>query len=110
MKRGDVYWVNFDPAIGGEISKTRPAVIVSNTDANNSLNRLVVVPLTGNTSRVFPSETIVFCKHKQSKAVADQMTVVSKQRLGKSICSLTYEEMEKVSDAIRYHLDLVVYH
>ena len=41
MKRGEVWWVNFDPSIGGEIQKERPAVIVSNDIANRLLNRVL---------------------------------------------------------------------
>lgn len=44
MKRGEVWWVNFNPSIGGEITKRRPAVIVSNDIANRYLNRIQVVP------------------------------------------------------------------
>ena len=41
MKRGEVWWVAFDPAVGSEIRKTRPAVIVSNDAANRRLARAV---------------------------------------------------------------------
>ncbi len=59
MKRGAVWWVNFHPAIGGEIQKERPAVIVSNDVTNKLLNRVQVVPLTSNVDRLYPGEAYV---------------------------------------------------
>ena len=56
MKRGDVWWVNFEPAVGGEVRKQRPAVIVSNDSANKHLNRLQVVPLTTTVDRLWAVE------------------------------------------------------
>ena len=54
MLRGEVWWVDFDPSLYGEIQKTRPAVIVSIDASNQNLNRLQVVPITGNVSRIYP--------------------------------------------------------
>jgi len=45
VRRGEVWWVDFDPAVGSEIRKTRPATNVSNDIANAALNRVQVVPL-----------------------------------------------------------------
>jgi len=59
MRRGEVWWVNFDPSIGGEIQKKRPAVIISNDASNNSLNRVQVVPLSSKTEKVYASEVLV---------------------------------------------------
>ncbi|HFV0577915.1 TPA: type II toxin-antitoxin system PemK/MazF family toxin, partial [Escherichia coli] len=56
---GETWWIEFDPAVDSEIRKTCPAVIVSNDAANRNLARVVVVPLTSNTERVYPSEAVV---------------------------------------------------
>ena len=81
MKRGEVWWVNFDPSVGGEIRKQRPAVIVSNDAANQYLNRVQVIPLTRIVDQLYPSETYVTFRGKRAKAMADQLTTVSKKRL-----------------------------
>jgi len=83
MKRGEVWWVNFDPSVGGEIRGKRPAIIVSNDASNKFLNRVQVVPLTKKTDRLYPSEALVFLNSKESKAMADQLATVSKLRLFK---------------------------
>jgi len=81
MNRGGVWWINFDPSVSGEIKKERPAVIVSNNAANRNLNRVQVVPITSNVSRIYPSEALVTLQGRQGKAMADALTTVSKQRM-----------------------------
>jgi mRNA interferase MazF len=106
MNRGDVWWVNFEPSIGGEIRKKRPAIIVSNNAANKFLNRVQVIPITSNTDRLFPSEAYVTVAGKNGKAMADQLATVSKQRLSKRIGSISDDEMNLVVEAIKTQLDL----
>jgi len=106
MRRGEVWWVNSDPSVGGEIKKSRPAVIISNDAANAFLNRLQVVPLTLNIDRVYPSEALVSLDGRSGKALADQLTTISKQRLGERIGVLSPEDVGKVERAIRVQLGL----
>ena len=106
MQRGDVWWVNFEPAVGGEIRKQQPAIIVSNDAANKHLNRVQVVPLTSSVGRVYPSEAVVEFAGKQGKALADQLTTVSKQRLINRAGSVSAAEMRQIEQAIRIQLGI----
>lgn len=106
MRRGEVWWVDFDPARGGEIRKVRPAVILSNDMANEHLNRVQVVPLTSNTGRVYPSEAVVEVAGQSSKAMADQLTTVAKQRLSRCLGELGRQDMAAVERAVRVQLHL----
>lgn len=106
MLRGEVWWVEFDPAVGSEIRKRRPAVIVSNDAANRNLSRVVVVPLTSNTERQYPGEAVVTVGGQRSKAMADQIMAADKSRLKGRLGMLSKADLLAVEDAIKVHLAL----
>lgn len=110
IERGDVYWINFDPSVGGEIKKTRPAIILSNNAANSALNRVQVVPITSKTDRVYPGEALIQLKGEVRKAMADQLSTASKLRLGNRIGSLSIDDLAKVEAAVALQLGLSLKH
>jgi mRNA interferase MazF len=80
VKRGEVYWVNLDPAIGTEIKKTRPALIVSPDDMNGVLPRVIIAPLTSKGQSLGCRPEIEFAG-KPARILLDQIRSVDKHRL-----------------------------
>jgi mRNA interferase MazF len=101
-----VWWVSFDPSVGGEIRKTRSAVVVSNNAANSVLNRVVVVPLSSQIAKIYPAEALVSLNGEQRKAMADQIMTASKQRLRSRLGALSGTDMHAVENAILLHLGI----
>ena len=106
MRRCEVWWVNFDPSVGGEVKKRRPAVIISNNASNRFLNRVQVVPLTSKTDRLYPSEAVVVFNGKESKAMVDQLETVSKVRLSLRAGTLSPKDLCKIEEVIKIQLDM----
>lgn len=106
MKRGEAWWIDFGPSTGGKIRKQRPAIIVSNDAANHYLNRVQVVPITRSVEKLYPSEAYVTFRGQKSKAMADQITTVSKKRLINPAGSISKTEMDGISRAITTQLGL----
>ena len=92
--------------MGCEIRKTRPAVIVSRGTSNGHLNRVQLVSLTSSTTKLYPCEAYVSLGNQTAKAMADQLTTVSKRRLRYRIGLLSPEGMDSIERIIRLQLDL----
>ena len=80
IKRGEVYWVTLDPAVGSEIRKTRPALIISPDDMNAALPRVMVAPLTSKGQPLGCRPELVF-DGKPACILLDQIRTIDKQRL-----------------------------
>jgi mRNA interferase MazF len=105
-RRGEVWWVSFDPSLGGEIQKTRPALILSNNAANAVLNRVTVVPLTSQTAKVYPGEALITLNGKQRKAMADQIMTAARQRLRDRLGNISAADMAAVEKAVLLQLGI----
>ncbi len=115
MRRGDVVWVDLEPARGSEANKRRPAVIVSNDGANRTAETLgrgvvTVVPVTSATAVVYPFQVLLPAKScglaRRSKAQAEQVRSVAVQRIGATIGHLPAALIAELDDALRLHLNL----
>jgi mRNA interferase MazF len=106
MQRSEIWLVDFNPSIGGETQKVRPAIIVSNDASNKMLNRVQVIPLTSNASKCYPCEAYVEIDGKTCKAMADQIATVSKLRLKSKIGKVSLQNMLDVERVIKIQLDL----
>jgi mRNA interferase MazF len=104
--RGEVWWVDFDPATGSEIQKTRPAVVISDSKINDTLQRVAVIPFTSNITRVYTAETIITLNGKPNKAMANQIMVADKSRLKNKIGVLSADDLNKIENALKRYLDL----
>ena len=105
-QRGEVWLVSFDDAIGGEIQKTRPAVVLSNDTANALLNRVQVAPVSSQVERLYPAEAYVTLNGERRKAMADQITTASKRRLMRRLGALEARDMDAIGRAVRLQLGL----
>ena len=105
-RRGEVWLVSFDPAVGGEIQKNRPAVVLSNDTANAVLNRIQVVPVSSQVDRLYPAEAGILLNGEPRKAMADQISTVSKRRLRRRLGALGKEDLDAVIRAVRVQLGL----
>lgn len=106
IKRGEIFWVKFDPAIGSEINKTRPALIVSNDAGNLASNRVIVAPITSSVIKIYPFEVKVMIKGKQCKILLNQIRTVDKIRVNNKIITLEPELMIEVDKALKIALSL----
>ena len=110
-KRGEIYYVTFDPTIGVEIKKTRPALIIQNDIGNMHSPATIVAAITSTTRDVFPHEVSLKTGEgglpKDSIILLNQVRTIDKKRLGKKLGMISSETMKKVDHAIAISLGLI---
>jgi mRNA interferase MazF len=99
-RRGDIYWVTLDPALGSEIRKTRPALVISNDSCNAYGARVVVLPITSNVSSLYPGEARIRVRGRPARVLGDQIRSIDKARLRARIGSLSQAELREAEAAV----------
>lgn len=92
MKRYEIRWAALDPIVGAEMSKRRPAVIVSLDDLNNRLQTVTICPLATELHPTWRSRLSVKCAGQSAEIAVDQIRSVSKRRLGRRMGSISQAE------------------
>lgn len=110
IRRGDVFLVDFDPTVGAEAKKTRPAAVVSN-DINNAHSPIISIsPITSNVTKVYSFEVEIPSKtgglRVRSKVMVNQTRAIDKVRLVKKMGHLTSAIMVQVDRALKLHYGL----
>ena len=106
MNRGDIYWCNFEPAIGSEIRKLRPAILISNDISNRFINVVQVIPLTSNITNIYPSECLIKTPEKMAKALGSQITTLYKSRITGFMGKITSKELKALEKVLMLQLGL----
>jgi mRNA interferase MazF len=111
-RRGEVYLVNFDPMIGAEIRKTRPALILQNDIANRHSPLTIVSAITSQFEEpLYPTEVLLKAGEggtsKDSVILLNQIRSVDKRRLVRRLGTLSPESMQRVHRSLQISLGLV---
>ncbi len=88
--------MSFGPSLGGETQKTRPAIIPGNDTANALINRVQVVPVSSQIGRLYPAEATITLNGARRKAMGDQITTLSKERLLRRLGILSADDLASV--------------
>ncbi len=100
MQQYDLVLVNLAPAIGSEIRKTCPCVVISPDELNKNLRTIVIAPVTSSGKR-YPTRIIVDQQHVRGMVALDQVRTIDKQRVLKALGRLDATTIKKVNEIIR---------
>jgi mRNA interferase MazF len=84
VNRFDVFLINLDPAVGSEIQKTRPCLIISPDEMNRYIKTVIVAPMTS-AGKDYPTRVTCKFKEKKGQIVLDQIRTIDKARLIKKL-------------------------
>ena len=106
IRRGDIFYVNRFPTVGGGIHTGRPAIVVSNNEINENNGTIEVVYLTTRIKPELPTHVRISSSARESIALCEQVDNVALERLGDYHGCISKEEMTRIDIALLVSLDL----
>ncbi|MBI4283109.1 MAG: type II toxin-antitoxin system PemK/MazF family toxin [Chloroflexi bacterium] len=110
IKRGEIYWVDWNPGRGSEQSGLRPALVVQNDVGNKFSPTTIVAALTTAIEKPYPFLVKVTAKEsglpKDSTINLAVVLTVAKTRLRNKCGELSEAKMSEVNEAIKASLGL----
>jgi mRNA interferase MazF len=111
-KRGDIYLVSFDPTVGAEIKKTRPALVIQNDIGNRYSSITIVAALTSKFDEPpYPTEVIIEPGETglplRSAVLLNQIRSIDRQRLARRLGRVSAATMGRIDQAIQISLGLI---
>ncbi|MEJ1967240.1 MAG: type II toxin-antitoxin system PemK/MazF family toxin [Rhizomicrobium sp.] len=97
--RFEIHLVALDPAVGAEMQKTRPCVVVSPDESNHRIRTVVIVPLTSE-PKGFPGRIRLRFQNRDGEVGIDQLRAVDKSRLLRRIGTVKGDDARRISDAL----------
>lgn len=99
VKQYQIFWIDLDPTVGSEIKKKRPCVVLSPNEMNNSLNTVIVAPLTS-TIKNYPTRILTSINGKKGQIAIDQLKCIDKKRIINSMGELDAIQIIKIKEVI----------
>jgi mRNA interferase MazF len=112
-QRGDIFLVNFNPTVGSEIQKIRPALILQNNIANtySPLTIVAVISSYQEGENLYPIEVYLEKNKtgllKDSVILLNQIQTIDKQRIIKKLGSVEMPTMDRVNWALQISLGII---
>jgi len=112
VTRGEIYLVEFDPAVGSEIKKTRPAIIIQNDTANRFSPVTIVAAITSKfDDKLYPTEVLIHAGEaglkQDSVVVLDQIRTIDKTRIVKKIGIVSAFTLKRTDTALKISVGLI---
>ena len=98
--RFEVHLISLDPTKGSEIKKTRPCVIISPDEMNDTISTVIIAPMTTQSSE-YPTRVPVRFHGKQGWVVLDHLRTLDKRRLVKKLGKITKSEITEVKSVLQ---------